>query len=345
VSKNKYSHIIILVVALFSSTKLSAQDPIFSQLQNSDPYFNPAHSFNALVEDNKLNIDLLFRDQWNNVGVGDNYATNKVSADYNFYNSSYDSWNAGALFMSDRSNAGYLKQTAFQIFSAYTRKLSGGSRGYAGSSMLTFGTSLGFGQTNVDLGNLWFGRQYDLATLTVDRSASSGEPGSVNNSSFTDINIGARYVKYQDAQRYIKVSLGYNHLNQPALDETNNPMRLDPRFSFQFETLMPLSDNVFHKPGITFINQAWSYQIVPQYLLSFDLNHPEENFTLLTGFSSRIVNGINTTILDAVTFHLGISSSKWHLNFSFDVNASTLRPATNNIGALELGLGYYIKAD
>jgi len=332
-------------LSLGSIQESFAQDPIFSQLFATGPYYNPAHTFNALTEDNKAKFDLLFRDQWNNVGVGDNYATSRVSIDYNFYNSGYDSWNAGLYFLSDRSNVGYLKQTNFQVFSSYTRQLSGSSRGYGGNSMLTFGTSVGFGQTNVDLSNLWFGRQYDLATLSVDRSAVNGEPGNINNSSYTDISVGAKYITYQNDDNYITASIGYNHLNRPSLDEMNSSLELDPRFTFQFEAQLPLGESLFQRPGINLIKQDWAFQIVPHYLLSFDLTHPDENFTLITGFSSRIVNGIDVTILDAVTIHLGIASSKWHLNFSFDVNTSTLRPATNGIGALELGLGYNIKSD
>lgn len=344
-NKNTFRHIICLLMLIIFGNTSFAQDPIFSQILKNNTYLNPANSFNALADNSKLKFDFQYRDQWDNVEVGDNYSTSKVNADYNFYKSQVDSWNAGLLFVSDRSNSGYLKQTSFQLFTAYSRKLGGAGRGHAYSSMLTFGASLGFGQTNIDLSNLWFGRQYDLATLSVDNSINSGEPTNVDNTSFLDINLGGRFVKYTGEDTYLSGGLSLSHVNEPQLHQSNTNLTLAPRLTAQFDAQLPLGKSLFHKPGITFVQQDWALQIVPSYLLSFDLDHPEEDFTLISGISSRIVNGLDATIMDAFIIHLGISSSKWHLYFSFDINTSTLRPATNGVGALELGMGYNIVSD
>lgn len=334
-------NISLIVFFILSVFQLKAQDPIFSQLNTNDTYLNPANTFNAINSDVTVKLDLHFRDQWNNVAAGDNYSTSKVQAEYNFYKSNYDCWNAGLIFMSDRSNTGYLKQTSFQAVGSYSRVLSGGSSFYK-TSMITIGSSVGFGQTNVDLSNLWFGRQFDLMSLTVQRDLDSGEQFTTDEASFIDVNLGGRFMRYLDKKSYFIIAAGMSHLNRPSLSETNSSINYTPRINFQAEALFPITNNLYHKPSIVFVKQSWAYQFVPAYLLSMDLDNAEDDFALSTGVSARIVNGLNGTILDAMILHLGIASTQWHLKFSFDINTSTLQQATNGVGAIELSLGYNI---
>jgi len=176
----------------------------------------------------------------------------------------------------------------------------------------------------------------------VQRDLDSGEQFSTDEADFIDLSLGGRFLHKMDQKAYYTIGIGLNHFNQPSLNDADSSISYTPRFNFQAEALLSLSNNLYHKPSFIFIKQSWAYQFIPSYILLFDLNNAEDDFALSTGLSSRIVNGINGTIIDALILHLGIASTKWHLNFSFDLNTSSLQQATNGIGAIELALGYKI---
>jgi len=341
----RYQKFFIAFIFIYISLGSHAQDPFFSQVDMFKPYVNPANGFNALATDIKLKLELQFRDQWNNIEMGDDYATSMVNAEYNFYKSNVDSWNAGLLFLSDRSNTGYLKQTSFQTFTSYSRKLSGNRRGINGSHVLTLGASFGLGQTNVDLSNLWFGRQYDLSTFSPDLGADSGEPIIRDNASYIDLNLGGRWIYYNTDKIFTTLGIAVSHVNQPGLSASDETIKYASRLNVHLAKQMQLGKSMYHKPSLTYIQQDWAYQFLPAYKLIFDLNNQDEDFSLESGFAARIVHGLESTIMDAFIFYLGLGASKWHLDFSFDLNTSTLRPATNGIGALELGIRYNILND
>ncbi len=335
----KFVHIILILIVI--SGPLRSQDPIFSISDFEELYLNPAYSFNAITEDTRVSANLKFRDQWNAVNVGDVYNTSRVLADFNIYKSYVDGFNGGIMFLSDRSNTQNLKTTSIYFQGSYTRKISGG-RGNDDSQFITLGSSFAFSQTNMDLQNLWFSRQYDINRFEIDQSLESGEEGRQNSIGYRDLNIGARWMMMYDDNKYIKIGLSVSHINGAEIEGLNSSYNMTSRYVLHAESSLELSERLYHKPSILFISQNPFWQIVPAYRLSIDITNLENPFALVIGPAARILNSTNGVMMDAILLEVGLESQTWNFKFNFDINTSSLQTFTNGNGAIELSLGYKI---
>jgi hypothetical protein len=315
------------------------QDPIFSITSTGDTYFNPANTFNALNSDSYLKLDVQFRDQWNALSDGDAYATSKLQAEYNIYKSQLDAWNIGVIFLRDLSNAGNLSYTNFQALGAYTRKLSG-NRGLFDSHILTLGGSYGFNQTTLDIGDFWFGRQFNLSTFSIDPSINSGEQFTLETYNYGSLTLGARWTYHIDSDYYYNASLSVSNLNAPRLESLNTDVAIDNRIVFQAEARLPLAEGIQHLPSLFFLSQYQFLQVIPSYKLVFNINSEDGDFLLFLGGGLRLVNSDESFMADAFLMNIGLSSKSWSFGFNFDLNVSQLRTFTNNNGAIELALSY-----
>ena len=327
------------MVVLGFSISLYGQEPIFSISTSTDTYLNPANTFNAITSDAYLKFDVQFRDQWNSVRTGDSYATSKLHAEYNIYESQYDAWNMGVIFLSDQSSARSLGYTTFQLLGSYSRKLTGDRRN-RDSHMITLGGAFAFNQMSSSVGNLWFGRQFDLNTFSIDNSLMTGEEFRNYSYNYNSLNIGGRWTYLIEKGIYYTAALAISNLNNPSVSSLNQDYGISPRIVFQSEAAMYLSDGFEHIPALTFVSQNGFWQLVPSYKVSIDINSDEDAFSLLAGVGVRAVNSVESVMADAVLFNLGLHSPNWSFCFNFDMNISSLRTFTNSNGAIELALGY-----
>lgn len=326
---------------MFLQSQVSyGQDPIFSLTSTGDTYFNPANTFNALNTETYLKLDVQFRDQWNALSDGDAYATSKLQAEYNIYKSQIDAWNIGVIFLRDLSNTGNLNYTNFQALGAYTRKLSG-NKGLNDSHLLTVGGSYGFNQTTLNVGDFWFGRQFNLNTFSIDPNLNSGEQFTTETYNFGSLTLGGRWTYHIDEDYYYNASLSISNLNSPSLESTSNSdIGIDSRLVFQADARLPLAEGVQHMPSLFFVSQFQFLQIVPSYNFVFNINSEDGDFLLFLGGGLRLVNSIDAFMTDAFLMKIGLSSKSWSFGFNFDLNVSQLRTFTNNNGAIELALSY-----
>ena len=324
-------------------TKLTyCQDVIFSNLNENDTYLNPANSFNGLTTNKKGSIDLQFRDQWSSITNNNTYATIKLQTDYNVYKSKVDNWNIGAILLSDRSNFGLLKQTTVRLLGSYTRRLSGESFRNSNSHYLTGGFSYGLAQTSLDIGALWFGRQYDTNLLTINTALSNGELLNSDPVSYQDINLGLRWTYYLDDKNIYSAALALDHINSPLISNNDPSINLTSRITAQFNASLGIDETLAHKPSLSIIVQNPFFQIVPGYQLVIGLDNLESDFAIALGLHTRLTNSINGILIDAAIFNLGLSGRTWNMNFSFDLATSEIRNFNSGTGAIELSLGYRI---
>jgi hypothetical protein len=323
---------------------LYAQEPIFSISNQSDTYLNPANTFSALTSDSYLKLNVQFRDQWNSISSGDSYATSKLQAEFNLYKSNYDAWNVGVIFLSDQSSARSLGYTSFQFLGSYTRKLSEGRKN-KNLQMITLGGLFGFNQLSSNVGDLWFGRQFNLNTFSIDRSLMSGEELRNEAYNYSNINLGARWTYIIDEDVHYSAGLSISNLNSPNVSSLNNDFSIDPRIVLQAEGSLYLSEGVQHAPSLIFVSQSGFWQFVPVYGVALDINNDEDDFSLTGGVGLRMVNSIESIMADAVLFNIGLRSVKWSFSFNFDMNISSLNTFTNSNGAIELTLGYSLTTD
>lgn len=328
-----------MILLIWSDAK--AQDPIFSQISNSDTYVNPANSFNGLLTETLANIELQFRDQWASVNQGSVYNTIRAQFDYNVFKSDYDSWNGGLIMLRDRSGNNALRQTAIRFTTAYSRKLSGRSFRNDGSHYLTAGFSLGLAQTNADINSLWFGRQFDPLLLIPDPTLANGEMLNTDAVSYTDLAFGLKWTFVQEEEKIYHVGLGIDHINSPAVSNNSNE-KLSPRFNLTTSAQISPSETFFHRPKLTFIFQDPFFQLVPGYSFAVGIEGLDNELEISIGLNARISNTFNGLLLDAYIFEMGLAADNWKFGFSFDMTANDLREFVNSNGAIELSLGYRI---
>lgn len=347
--KKHLKHIIITFVLVllvgYLPIPLIGQDAIFSNLKQSDTYLNPANSFNAFTDESTAVFDLQFRDQWSAITNNNTYATVKLQGDVNIYKTDFDSWNGGLLFLSDRSNQGFLKQTSSRITMAYTRRLTERSFRNDGSHFLTAGFSYGFGQTNVDYGALWFGRQYDTNLLTINTTLETGEILDTDPVSYSDINFGLKWTYIVDDESVFTAGIGLDHINNPSISNENPDVSLDRRLTAQFRGNLSIDESLSHEPHLTIVAQGPFVQVVPGYKLILGLDSLESDFAISLGLASRVVKSINGVLVDAVIFNFGLSGRNWYTDFNFDLTTSEFKNFDNSNGAIELTLGYKILKD
>lgn len=321
---------------------LNGQDAIFSYLSTEDSYLNPANSFNALLNERIATFDLQFRDQWSSITNNNTYATIKVQGDFNIYKTKTDSWNGGIIFLSDRSNEGFLKYQNVRFLASYSRRLTGRSFRNTDSHFISAGFSYGLAGTNIDYGALWFGRQYDTNLLNINPSLESGEILNTEAVNYQGLNLGFKWLYFLDEYNSYSAAIGIDHFNQPTISNDNPSVTLTPRITTQLYARLNINESMAHKPFLAVIYQKPFLQIVPGYQFATGIESLDNDLAVSMGASARLINGINGFKFDAFILAIGLSASNWKMNFSFDLTASEFKNYNNGTGAIELTLAYRI---
>ncbi len=331
--------LLILFFALFA-LQAKTQDAFTSQLDKSDLFLNPANSTIPFINNIKAKAFISYRDQWNALSPDASYRTAFLVGDFNVFEGKSDAWNLGFIFMNDKADKGNLQQNMVQLSTAYTRKIFGDANDIDNSLFMSFGSSLSINQMNTKLDNLWFGRQFDKNLFAVNTALPSGENFISDNISYINLNLGFRWIYIMNKDRSIASGFSFNNFNRPNISFRENPVSLQTKFVFFLESVMKIGNNISQKPGIIMTIQSPSYQIIPSYQLSFQMNNDDSIMDL--GIATRVSNGVDSVILDSVILLFGLSNHEYRIGFSFDFNVSSLSQFTNGNGALEISFDYTI---
>lgn len=320
-----------------------SQDAFSSHLDKSDLFINPANSNIPLINSVQAKVFLSYRDQWNALSPDASYRTAFVEGDFNMYRSEVDAWNISFILMNDRADQGNLQQNMIQLSSAYTRRLSGNNMNLKNSLFMSAGAAFAINQVSTNFENLWFGRQFDTNLLAVDLTRPSGENFIFDNISFFNLNLGLRWIYIDQNYNQYSTGLSINNINKPNISLREDMVPLQPKLTFFFESILELNDVMVHKPGIQLSYQSPSFQLIPSYLLGFNVN--KEDSTMDIGVASRISNSYSGVLMDSIILLLGLSNKGYRIGFSFDFNVSPLSQFTNGNGALEISFDYTLPAN
>lgn len=240
--------------------------------------------------------------------------------------------------MNDRADKGNLQQNMIQFSTGYTRKIYGESNSLENSLFMSLGTSLSLNQLSTNLDNLWFGRQFNTNLLAVDTSLPSGENFIFDNISFINLNVGLRWLYLMEDNKSLSSGFAINNFNRPNISFRENPISLQTKLTFFFESQFNLGHDLWQRPGVVVTIQNPSYQIIPSYNVVFRMN--DEDSTMEIGIASRLTNRIGGIHADAIILLFGLSNKEYRFGFSFDFNVSPLSQFTNGNGALEISFDY-----
>lgn len=201
----------LLTVIIFSSLKMAAQDPFFSQPFNAPLTLNPASAGNAEMD---LRFTATYKRHFVNVPSGMQYAA--VGVDRYIKN-----LHGGVGMLLTSSSEGYLRKNSLHAMYSYALCLP--------SSRLHLGLQAGVGNRAVNYDKLYFSNQIDNTGI-IPGSVSGVDRALNNNKYFADFAAGFIFY-YRENWMF---GGGAHHINQPDESLTSNVYSKLPRQWFGY---------------------------------------------------------------------------------------------------------------
>lgn len=331
--------LLIACMVLLGGATLSAQDIHFSQFYMSPLNLNP-----AMTGVMNCNIRLVanYRNQWASVLRSNAYSTYSVSYDQRIPVGRYDYFGVGGTFWGDRAGEANFATITGKLSFAYSKKMGGGRND---GQYLVVGAEAGAAQRSIDFLKLRWGLQHDGAG-GFDPNADPMEDGfDRDNFLFADMAAGLLWFMVFDKNNSLYFGGAFHHLNRSnqSFDSDAEDL-LYSRFTFHAGGDFLTSPRFGISPGVIVMSQGPSFQVNAGTNFKFILGNSRLNYQAFQfGLWTRISNKIETGVLnDAAILSTRFDYNNFSLGFSYDINISPLRPASNANGGFEFGLIYKI---
>jgi type IX secretion system PorP/SprF family membrane protein len=171
--------------------------------------------------------------------------------------------------------------------------------------------------------------QYSVAAGGFDRTIASGENFSKTSRFNFDANMGVFY-KYKDKSKKARpfVGIAAHHLTRPDESFFSGRKRLPIRWVARAGSDLEVeADKLYLRPDLLYMYQGGAQEAY----MGMDLRYDLEDRYSLTG-------SIGYRYRDALTLGIGFKYKRNRIEFSYDINTSTLQPYTMGRGAMELSL-------
>lgn len=297
-----------------------SQDIHWSQFDHNPVFQNPAN-VGRFHGDYRIHANL--RDQWRNVTVP--FQTFSISGEAKQI---YKDFNLGAILMNDVAGDGSFRTIEFMPSISYTYKLTPDST-HLFRPGVQFGINFrSFDATAFSFDNQWNGQQYDPSLSTNEVFQSERK------TNFT-WGLGAAYEFQKGKRERIVTGIGLFNINRPNQGFFDDEVKRDLRFNF--------FARAEYKIGI-------DWDILPSIQLNLQGKYRE----LILGSQARyilvdrlgvcrtIMGGIYMRSSDAFYLSAGMEYQNWWAGISYDINTSSLVPASRARGGIEFSLRYII---
>lgn len=315
----------LLLLLVFVSSLLTAQDLHFSQFHNAPQQLNPALA-GAYQADHRFGAN--YRSQWQSVPVAYETLSAGYSRKFTLPKLKSHLFGAGAHFLYDQAGDGQLSWAQVSFSLAYHLTLSD-------EQTLSAGAQGRFGQRTLQPGVFQFGDQFTDSFF--DPQAPSAEVLARTVSGYSSFGAGLNW-RYANPRSRTEILAGFGsaHLNRPTLS-----------FLESEAVPLPLLLN-FHAQGLIELDEVWdlSVHLLGQRQGSYReivaLAGARYHLTELTSLPLAVQLSGGYRLSDAAIVVLEIFYREWRLGLSYDVNTSPFRQATNGRGGAELSLQYFI---
>lgn len=354
-------NLILLVALMFGGQQLSAQDIHFSQFYLSPLNLNP-----ALTGVMNCNVRLVanYRNQWASVLKANAYSTYSASYDQRIPVGRYDFFGIGGSFWGDKAGESDFSTLQGKLALSYSKRMGGYRKK---SHYLVVGADAGVAQRSVDFAKLRWGSQHD-GNGGFDATADSGE-GDVGwqpDFIWADISAGLLWFTVLDDNNNFYIGGAFHHLNRANVSFNDTDFEsLYSKFTIHAGGEFMLADRFGLVPGVVSMIQGPSFQTNLGTSMKFLLSGNKRNYQAFqVGAWFRLSNHFQYTAADApidpvtgmtlpipdadkLTKDALILSTRFDyqdfsIGFSYDLNVSKLRPATNGNGSFEFSLIYKI---
>jgi type IX secretion system PorP/SprF family membrane protein len=320
--------ILATLFVLVCTYVVHAQDPNFSQFFASPLTLNPALTGKF---DGMFRVAGNYRNQWPTINNA--FTTATISLDAGILKNKipeFDQFGIGFMGFTDKSGNGVLQHNYAAFSTAYHKALD--ENGY-------HQIGLGFQGTYVN-------KRLDIASLKLeDMLRSDGFTGlsSENfqnfnlNVSYFDLNAGILYNGTTDGKNNFYVGASMYHINrhEETFSDTGH-YYLASRLTLQAGGMVPVGEyNQFHFSAMHSRQaNATNTQIGGAYMVN--VNQDESNPT-------NLYLGSWVRFGDAIIPYVGLEFGEFHIGATYDVNISSLKPASNLRGGAEISLIYIKK--
>jgi type IX secretion system PorP/SprF family membrane protein len=318
---------LLLLLLTLCTSLLQAQDPHFSQFYASPMTLNPALTGRF---DGTFRLAANYRNQWPTINNA--FTTATASVDMPIMANKipeFDTWGVGIIGLSDQSGNKILRNNYVGISTAYSKGLD-----EDGFHQLSVGFQGVFASKRLDVSLADF--EDELTSLGFTGVTSEVFSNQQVNVSYFDLNAGILYTGSTDGYNNFYVGVSMYHVNKPKETFIGGNYYLQPRMTFQGGGYTPFGTNKTLHGSIIHQRQAGSSETVLGGAVSMNLNGEEEKPT-------EVYAGLWYRWNDAVIPYIGLEVANIRVGFTYDVNMSTLRTASNSRGGAEISLIYINK--
>lgn len=315
-----------LAISMMVSKAAEAQDIHFSQFYENAILRNPALT-GIFSGDYKAGVN--YRNQWSNISVPFQTLLASVEARIPVSEETGDCVSLGVTATYDK--AGSINFNSLQIYPAinYNKSLED-----AHHSFLSVGFTAGYIQRSVDPNKMTFATQYQGGSYNANNP--TGENITSVKMDYYDLGAGISLnssLGEDNAVNYYIGAAAY-HINKPkiAFSENESFLRLDTKWNGNLGVQWMTGA----KSGITihanYSKQGKYQEVIGGVLANFRSIDPAEHvlFTLYGGVFYRLNDAFIPTVK--------LDYRSYSFILSYDFTTSTLRPATNGMGGLELSI-------
>ena len=325
---NINNKILSFFIAIFFAVNVAhSQDIHFTQFYASPLTLNPALTGNF---DGDWRVTGIYRNQWRSIG-GYPYATFGVGYDrpVRIYS---EQLNWGIVFVNDQS--GIVNLNTNRIYGNFSYLKN------KGRSTFAIGVQPGYVIEGYDISKYSFDSQFDLGN-DQDMFNRNNLPNEQLKDaiSFIDVNAGATY-SYKVSNGFIP-QIGYTilHINRPNrsfMSSKKDTTHFGIRNVLHAGFTIGLGEGARLKPNFLNMMEKGASEFLGGTNLELDIS--DKTFKTIY-FGTMLRYGWNGT-LDASSWIAGLKWKNFDVGFSYDVNVSGLKTATNKRGAWEVSLIY-----
>ncbi|HBX53708.1 MAG TPA: hypothetical protein DEH02_21860 [Bacteroidales bacterium] len=320
---------LFLLMAILSQ----AQDFHFSQFNTIPLALNPALT-GTLKGDQRAILN--YRSQWGSVAYP--YETASLSFDAGLFKNKLKTGflGVGLFVLNDKAGITQLTTNIVSLSVAYHAKISR-------EHYLTAGISSGIIHKNISTGNLTWDNQFDGNAYNA--SLAPGEAFDFNSFILGDFSTGIAWSYYsvifdESKNKGVHSQLGVSwlHANKPDL-KFYSKEQMYSRYAVYGKASFGIGmSGVAIIPSGYFTNQGPANELVAGTSVRYV---PRENRSVYSKVKGSAVSlGFYYRNQDAVIFSVGLETGRFAMTFSYDINISDLKIATNKNGAFEISLRY-----
>ena len=295
--------IFYILLCLFYSYLLQAQDPHFSQFFASPQFTNP-----ALVGIGSGNWRVMsnYRNQWGDAGTAFNTKTFAGDITFSRKNLEDNHFGLGLTFMTDESLQGAFKSTYASSSVAYQVKLDEYHR-------LGLGVQALFGNRLIDFSRLTFGEQFTSGGF--DMSLPSGETALANMKPFLSVGAGLLYSYNNKDNLNVDIGMAGFNLNQPRQTFLKDIREFLPAsYVAHFNMEYIISDRFLVSMNSIYKQQATQNYFTLGGAVGMEISGGAQTHYIFTGLYFR--KG------DALYPYFGLQLNSFQIGLSYDITTS-----------------------